>query len=83
MTDQFVQIPKMGMSTVEVDIAELRVVSGQVVSRGDVLAVLESEKATVELESEVSGTVTEVRAAAGDVLNVGDVILVISAEADE
>ena len=83
MGDQFVRIPKMGMSTVEVDIAELRVVSGQVVSAGDVLAVLESEKATVELESEVSGTVTEVRAAAGDVLNVGDVIIVISAGADE
>jgi 2-oxoglutarate dehydrogenase E2 component (dihydrolipoamide succinyltransferase) len=69
-----VHIPKMGMSTVEVDVLRVLVRPGQPVAAGDVIAEIESEKATYEIEAEVGGTVAEVLANEGDVKEVGDVI---------
>ena len=64
----------MGMSTVEVDVVEVRVSPGQEVAAGDVLVEIESEKANFEIEAEVGGTVTDVLVQQGDVKEVGDVI---------
>ncbi|MCL4123779.1 UNVERIFIED_CONTAM: hypothetical protein GTU68_022002 [Idotea baltica] len=55
------------------------------VSEGDVIEVgqgvveLETDKATVVVDSEVAGTVTKVACAEGDTLAVGDVILLVEA----
>jgi pyruvate/2-oxoglutarate dehydrogenase complex dihydrolipoamide acyltransferase (E2) component len=76
-----VRIPKMGMSTVEVDVLHVLVRPGQRVAAGDVLAEVESEKATYEIEAEVAGTVTEVLVGEGDVKEVGDVIARIEDDA--
>ncbi len=72
---QEVHIPKMGMSTVEVDVMLVMVRPGQRVAAGDPLIEVESEKATFVIEAEVGGTVAEVLVADGDVRNVGDVVL--------
>jgi pyruvate/2-oxoglutarate dehydrogenase complex dihydrolipoamide acyltransferase (E2) component len=69
-----VRIPKMGMSTLEVDVLHILVTPGQRVVVGDVLVEVESEKATYEIEAEVGGTVAEVLVKEGDVMEVGDVI---------
>lgn len=69
-----VRIPKMGMSTVEVDISEVYVKNGQQVAIGDPLVRLEAEKASFDLEAEGSGTVRDLAVAEGDVRNVGDMI---------
>jgi pyruvate/2-oxoglutarate dehydrogenase complex dihydrolipoamide acyltransferase (E2) component len=68
------RIPKMGMSTVEVDVVRVLVGQGQRVAVGDILIEVESEKANYEIPAEVAGTVTEVLVAEGDVKQVGDVI---------
>jgi 2-oxoglutarate dehydrogenase E2 component (dihydrolipoamide succinyltransferase) len=76
-----VHIPKMGMSTVEVDVLRVLVSAGERVGAGDVLVEVESEKANYEIEAEVGGTVTEVLVKEGDVKEVGDVIARIEEEA--
>jgi len=50
---------------------------GQVVAVGDVLAVLESMKMEIPVESPVAGTVAEVRVAPEDRVAEGDVLVVI------
>jgi pyruvate/2-oxoglutarate dehydrogenase complex dihydrolipoamide acyltransferase (E2) component len=76
-----VRIPKMGMSTLEVDVLHVLVTPGQRVVAGDVLVEVESEKANYEIEAEVGGTVAEVLVKEGDVMEVGDVIARIAEEA--
>jgi pyruvate/2-oxoglutarate dehydrogenase complex dihydrolipoamide acyltransferase (E2) component len=70
-----VQIPKMGMSTVEVEIVRVLVSPGQRVSRGDIVVEVESEKANYEIEAGVDGTVVELLVAPGDEANVGDIVV--------
>ena len=70
-----VHIPKMGMSTVEVDVLRVLVERGQRVERGDVLVEIESEKANYEITAGKEGTVAEVLVEEGDVRNVGDVVI--------
>jgi len=69
-----IRIPKMGMSTVEVDVSNVAIKVGDQVTIGQVLAEVEAEKASVEIEAEHSGVVTGVLASNGDVRQVGDVI---------
>jgi pyruvate/2-oxoglutarate dehydrogenase complex dihydrolipoamide acyltransferase (E2) component len=70
-----VHIPKMGMSTVEVDVVGVLVRAGQRVAVGDPLIEVESEKATFVIEAEVGGTVAELLVAEGDIPNVGDIVV--------
>jgi len=70
-----VQIPKMGMSTVEVDIIRVLVVPGQRVAARDPVVEIESEKANYEIEAGVAGVVAEVLVAEGDLREVGDVVV--------
>jgi pyruvate/2-oxoglutarate dehydrogenase complex dihydrolipoamide acyltransferase (E2) component len=70
-----VHIPKMGMSTVEVDVIRVLVQPGQRVAVGEALIEIETEKTAFVLEAEVGGTVVEVLVAEGDFRNVGDVVL--------
>ncbi len=50
---------------------------GQQVAEGDVLAVLESMKMEIPVESPVAGEVREVRVKEGGVVQEGDVIAVV------
>jgi pyruvate/2-oxoglutarate dehydrogenase complex dihydrolipoamide acyltransferase (E2) component len=69
-----VQIPKMGMSTVEVDIVRVLVKPGQRVEPTDVVVEIESEKANYEVEAGAAGTISEILVAEGDEAQVGDVV---------
>ena len=70
-----VQIPKMGMSTVEVDVIRVHVAPGQRVAKGDVVVEIESEKANYEIEADADGTVVEVLVSEGEEAKVGDVVV--------
>ena len=69
-----VQIPKMGMSTVEVDIVRVLVSAGQQVEPADIVVEIQSEKANFEVEAGATGTISEVLVAEGDEAKVGDVV---------
>ncbi len=72
MTD--VHIPKMGMSTIEVDILKVLIAPGDRVTAGQSVVEIESEKANYEVEAGVAGTVTEVLVSEGDICEVGDIV---------
>ena len=53
------------------------VAAGDTVSAGDPLAILESMKMEIAVESPLAGTVREVRVQEGDTVQEGDVIAVV------
>ena len=75
-----VQIPKMGMSTVEVDVVAVHVTEGDAVEPSTILVEVESEKANFEIEAGHAGTVREVLVSAGQEALVGDVIVRLEPE---
>jgi pyruvate dehydrogenase E2 component (dihydrolipoamide acetyltransferase) len=70
-----VQIPKMGMSTVEVDVTAVHVRSGDRVEPQTIVVEIESEKANFEIEAGHAGVVKEVLVREGDEAKVGDVVV--------
>lgn len=67
-------VPKMGMSSDEVDVLEWHVGVGDAVSVGTPLVDVESEKAVLTIESELAGVVAEIVADQGATVEVGKVI---------
>lgn len=70
-----VQIPKMGMSTVEVDVVAVHVAPGDRVEADTIVVEVESEKANYEVEAGTAGVVKEVLVEQGDEAKVGDVLI--------
>ncbi|MBP7863074.1 biotin/lipoyl-binding protein [bacterium] len=58
-------------------VIEILVKPGQAVSEGMDVALLESMKMQLPVQSEESGTVKEIKIAAGDFVNEGDVIITL------
>ena len=69
-----VRVPKMGMSTIEVDVTTVFVVRGQVVNLGDPLVEIEGDKVSFVVEADCAGTVVSVSVEEGGTYGVGDVI---------
>ncbi len=68
-----VLIPLVNPNERESLVSELRVINGQKVHKGDVLAVFETTKAEVELTAEKDGIVKGLRVQQGDTLPAGDI----------
>lgn len=77
-----VQVPDIGGAE-GVDIIEICVAAGDQVNEGDSLIVLESDKASMEIPSPVSGKVTSVAVKEGDKVSQGDLILKMETAAAE
>ncbi len=58
-------------------VIEILVKPGQVVSEGMDVALLESMKMQLPVQSEEAGTVKEIKIASGDFVNEGDVIITL------
>ncbi len=71
-----IRIPKPGDAIVEGTIAEWRVEDGQLVSPGDILYELETDKATMEIEASVAGRVRRI-GLEGETYPVGELIATI------
>ncbi|MEM9341485.1 MAG: 2-oxo acid dehydrogenase subunit E2 [Pseudomonadota bacterium] len=74
-----VKIPDIGDFT-EVPIVSILVSPGDMVSEEDPLMELESDKATMEVPSPVSGKVIELKVAEGDTVSEGSLVLLVEAE---
>jgi 2-oxoglutarate dehydrogenase E2 component (dihydrolipoamide succinyltransferase) len=68
------KIPPIGESITEVEIGAWKKAKGDPVQKDEALVVLESEKATVDLPSPVSGVLTQVLKTQGQTAAVGEVI---------
>jgi len=69
-----IEMPRMGYDMETGTIAAWTKQVGDTVSRGDVLAEIETEKSTVEMEALASGTLVEQTLAPGQEVPVGTVI---------
>lgn len=67
-------MPVLGYDMEVGKIARWRKSVGESVSRGEVIAEIETDKATVEMEAMSSGTLAEIVSAEGGEATVGDVI---------
>jgi pyruvate/2-oxoglutarate dehydrogenase complex dihydrolipoamide acyltransferase (E2) component len=67
-------MPKWGMSMQEGELTEWLVAVGDVVTEGQPLASVETEKVDAEIEAPVGGTVTEILVEPGTTVEVGSVI---------
>ena len=68
-----IKVPTVGESITEVTLVKWLKPNGAYVQRDEVIAELESEKATFELNAEQAG-VLNTRAGEGDTLKIGDVV---------
>jgi 2-oxoglutarate dehydrogenase E2 component (dihydrolipoamide succinyltransferase) len=75
------KVPALGESVTEVEIGPWLKSEGDTVNKDDNVVTLESEKATVELPSPVSGTLGKIVKRTGDKAAVGEVIALIEASA--
>lgn len=69
-----IEMPKLGYDMESGRVGGWIKKVGDTVGRGDVIAEIETEKSTVEMESTASGTLVEIVAEAGAELPVGEVI---------
>ena len=75
-----VKVPAVGESVSEVTIDHWLKQEGEAIERDKTVAVLESEKATVELPAEASGTLTQILKKPGETAQVGETIAIIDTE---
>ena len=73
------KVPSPGESITEVEIAQWLVADGDYVEKDQAVAEVDSDKATLELPDEVSGTIT-LKAEEGDAIAVGAVVCLIDTE---
>ena len=70
-------IPSAGQITDEFKIIEIKVKVGDIVKEGDILAEIETDKSTMELESFCDGKVMKILSKNGDIVSTGETIIVI------
>ena len=73
------KVPSPGESITEVEIAQWLIEDGDYVEKDQAIAEVDSDKATLELPAEVSGTIT-LKAEEGDTVEVGAVVCLIDTE---
>ncbi|HET9857215.1 MAG TPA: pyruvate dehydrogenase complex dihydrolipoamide acetyltransferase [Chthoniobacterales bacterium] len=78
-----VQMPKLSDTMTEGTLVSWKKKKGDKVSAGEVIAEIETDKATMEWESPEDGTLTEIYVEEGGKVNVGDKIAFIGEEGEE
>ncbi|MFD2551727.1 2-oxoglutarate dehydrogenase complex dihydrolipoyllysine-residue succinyltransferase [Bizionia sediminis] len=76
------KVPSPGESITEVEIATWLVADGDYVEKDQAIAEVDSDKATLELPAEASGTIT-LKAEEGDAVAVGEVVCLIDTAAEK
>ena len=72
-----ITLPDLGEGIDGAEVSEIPVSPGDTVSPDDTILVLESDKASMEIPSEVSGTISEILISSGDEVITGQLLLKI------
>lgn len=80
---EIINMPKLGFDMAEGVLVRWVKQVGEPVNKGEVLAEIETDKATVEVESAFSGVVLQLLVSEGDVIPVNDPIAVVGAEGEK
>ena len=70
-------VPELAESTVEATVASWLKKDGEVVSKGDVIIELDTDKVSLEIVSPSNGIIQEVNKSEGEVVKVGDILGII------
>jgi pyruvate dehydrogenase E2 component (dihydrolipoamide acetyltransferase) len=70
-------LPDLGEGIEGAEVSEVAVALGDTITVEETILVLESDKASMEIPAEVSGTVTEIAVAAGDKVKTGQILIKI------
>ena len=76
------KLPDLGEGIHEGEIIEVLVRVGDKVEDGQTVLVIETDKATAEVPSPVTGTVSEIRVKPGQTVRVGEVLIVFAREGE-
>src|SRR5690348_4956794 len=71
------KIPELGENVSAGDVVRVLVKAGDNIEKDQPILELETDKATIEVPSNVSGTVSEVKVKQGDKVKVGQVVLTL------
>jgi pyruvate dehydrogenase E2 component (dihydrolipoamide acetyltransferase) len=74
---EVVNMPKLGFDMAEGTLVRWVKAEGESIERGEVLAEIETDKATVEVESQATGVILKLLASEGAILPIGDPIAVV------
>jgi pyruvate dehydrogenase E2 component (dihydrolipoamide acetyltransferase) len=72
-----INLQKLGQTMEEGTVVSCKVKVGDKVNKGDVLFEIETDKATLEMESPAAGTVKEILVADGQTIPVNDPMMVL------
>ena len=70
-------LPDLGEGIETVDVSEVLVSPGDNITPGDIILVLESEKASMEIPSEEKGKIQKVFVTAGDQIKAGEILIIM------
>ena len=76
-------LPDLGEGIDSADVSEILIKPGDTISVDDIILVLESDKASMEIPSENSGTVKEVFVVMGDEVKTGESLISIEVTSDD
>ena len=76
-------IPDLGEGIESVEVGEINVKAGDQVDVGDILVILESDKASMEIEAEIAGTIKDVRITTGSEVSTNTILATIEADETE
>ena len=80
MTKYIFNLPDIGEGIAEAEIVKWHIKIGDVVAEDDQLADVMTDKATVEMEAPVSGTITALAGEEGDIIAIGSMLVEIEVE---
>ncbi len=71
------KLPELGENINSADVTKVLVKVGDTIEKDQIVLEIETDKATVEVPSEVSGTIKEVKIKEGEIADVGSVLFVV------
>ena len=80
---QEIKLPQLGQTMEEGTIVNVLIKEGDKINKGDVIFEVETDKATLEMESTAAGFVKQILVAEGDTIPVGEVVCVVGEENEQ
>lgn len=78
-----VKVPKLGLTTEQVTVSEWVKSPGSDVTKGEIIVIVEADKATVDVEAPMGGRLVEQLAEVGTELAIGDPLATLEVTTSE
>ena len=75
-----IKLPDIGEGILQVTITDVLVSANQAIKKNDIIIIVESEKASMEIPSTSDGDISEIKINKGDTIKPGDTLLVLDSK---